>query len=500
VRGSQARIMVGEGATENRGRHRLLAIGAVVVLAVLAGADRPAEDRPLWTSYQQKDQAGQARAQAGRALTFSKLVDRARPAVVAIRTTGSGSPSGSFPFNPWQIFPDVPRRQREEGIGSGFLIRSDGLLVTNHHVVSGAESLRVSIEGMSAAIEARVIGSDPRSDIALLKIDAPRPLPVLPLGNSDSLQIGAWVVAIGNPFGLTAVATKGIVSGKGRALGDLPAFRNGYFDFIQTDAAIDLGNSGGPLINLRGEVVGINTAINSRARGIGFAVPVDLAKAVLLHLDENGRVIRSYLGISVDPVTWELAESFGLENARGVVVTHVLDGKPADRAGMHKGDVLLEYNGMTIEGAQDVGWKVSTARAGKVTRAVVWRSGQRLVLEVTPAVRKSDQAGAEEKAGKAGPAVKHRLGLLVMNLDEKTAAAAGLGEQTHGVVVIGVQADAAAHGIMVGDVITSVNGEEIDSREDFDKAVEAVEQNGLIRFYVLRQHDALYIALHKRWE
>jgi serine protease Do len=475
---------------------RLLLVA--LALLFLPGADPEPRENPLWTTL---EPVPAEEVSGGSCSVFAAVVERARPAVVAIHTMGQAGTAGTgFPFNPWRLFPEVPRREREEGIGSGFVIRKDGYIVTNHHVVVGADSLVIRVEGLSAAMNARVVGSDPRSDLALLKVDAPRPLPVLPLGNSDRLPVGAWVVAIGNPFGLTAVATKGIVSGKGRTLGDLPAFKIGYFDFIQTDAAIDLGNSGGPLLNLRGEVIGINTAINSRARGIGFAVPVDLAKAVLPHLLRDGRVLRSYLGISVDKVTWELAESFGMERPRGVLVTKVLEGKPARKAGMKPGDILLEYNGMVIRGTMDVGWRVATAPADKPVKAVIWRDGARKTFEVIPSVRQSDQMEAREPPPSAESESSHRLGLLVVNLDEKTAGGVGLEPGTRGVVVVGVQDDAALHEIRVGDVITSINDEEVSSPEQFEEVVSRIKRGQMIRFYILRQRGALYVALPKRWD
>jgi serine protease Do len=234
----------------------------LLAVPVMSGAESERGAEPLWTTLEEPP----ADSRAGQATTFSfaALVERARPAVVAIHTIAeeSSAESGWLPgtFDPWRLFPDAPRRQ--EGIGSGFIVREDGYVVTNHHVVADADAVRVHVEGLGQVLTARVVGSDQRSDLALLKVESRRRLPVLPLGISERLQVGAWVVAIGNPFGLAHVATKGIVSGKGRTLGDLLRFRQGYHDYIQTDAAIDRGNSGGPLLNLKGEVVGINTAIN----------------------------------------------------------------------------------------------------------------------------------------------------------------------------------------------------------------------------------------------
>ncbi len=370
-----------------------IALCASSWLAYAAGPDEP-----LWTSLPLTD-ASSARAR----MSIADLVERARPAVVAIHTSGLRSvPGEGFPFNPWRLFPEVPESERVKGIGSGFVLRADGLVLTNHHVIFGAERVWVRVAGLGKRLPARVLGSDPRSDLALLRIDSPRALPVLPLGDSDRLRPGAWVVAIGNPFGLTHVATKGIVSGKGRMLGDLMT-RSGFFDFIQTDAAIDRGNSGGPLLNLRGEVVGINTAVNSRACGIGFAVPVNLVKAVLPHLHRHGRLVRSYLGITIDDVDWDLARSSGLDRVRGVVVTEVRPDTPAQRAGMKKGDIILRFGRSPIEGRADLGWRAATWPSGRLVRIVVWRDRQERGLEIVPVVRAGDAQAAGSGRGEQAP-------------------------------------------------------------------------------------------------
>jgi len=480
---------------------RWLTLILTLALGLLAGGQNLAFGKPvhLWTTLEPAA-AGTGEKQDIGPVSFATLIERVRPAVVAIHTSGPAqdSPSG-FPFNPWRLFPEVPRREREEGIGSGFIIRADGYIVTNSHVVAEAESLYVRVHSLADPFGARIIGSDSRSDLALIKIEPPKPLPVLPMGRSDDLPVGAWVIAIGNPFGLTAVVTKGIVSGKGRAIDDLSFLRDRFVDFIQTDAAIDLGNSGGPLINMRGEVVGINTAINARARGIGFAVPSDLAKAVLPHLYEEGRLRRSYLGLSVDPVSWELSQSLGLTDTRGVLITRVLADLPAQKAGLRAGDVLLEFNGLPIRGTPDVGWKVATAPAGVKAEALVWRGGRRLSLQVTCQTRRSEkESNPGERLPKATKT--HSLGLVVVALDEKTAKASGLRADTRGVVVVGVSADAAEHGIRVGDVITTVNGAEVGNVRELAQQLSAVRRDQMIRFYMFRQRDALYIALPKRWE
>lgn len=476
---------------------KLVPVLLLAALPFLFGAEGE-EAQPLWTT---REAPADSPAGKVRASSFAALVERAHPAVVAIHTIAEEESEGApwFPgtFDPWRLFPDAPRRQ--EGVGSGFIIRADGYVVTNHHVVENAVAVKVHVEGLSEVLTARVIGSDPRSDLALLKVAPRRRLPVLPLGNSERLPVGAWVVAIGNPFGLAHVATKGIVSGKGRTLGDLPRFRPGYYDFIQTDAAIDQGNSGGPLLNLDGEVVGINTAINSRARGISFAVPVDLAKAVLPQLLQNGRVIRTYLGISIDGVTWELAESFGMDIPEGVLITRVIKGTPAERAGLEKGDIILKFAGLKVRGPGDMSWRAATANAGQSVELEIWRDRKLQTLSITPMVRKSEKKKKIAKRAKEMLAPP-RLGLFVVDLDPQTAEHGGFEKGTRGVVVVGVEADAAIFGIRVGDVIASVNDRDIKNKQEFEKAVGEVKKDQIIRFYVLRQKGALFVAIPKRWD
>ena len=475
-----------------------LLIVVLIALPFLFGAEGE-EAQPLWTTL---EAPAESLTRKVRASSFAALVEKARPAVVAIHTIvaeeAEEAPWFPGPFDPWRLFPDAPRRQG--GIGSGFIIREDGYVVTNYHVVENAEVVKVHVEGLSEVLTARVVGSDPRSDLALLKVASRRKLPVLPLGNSERLPVGAWVVAIGNPFGLAHVATKGIVSGKGRTLGDLQRFRPGsFYDFIQTDAAIDRGSSGGPLLNLNGEVVGINTAINSLARGISFAVPVDLAKAVLPQLQQHGQVIRAYLGISIDGVTWELAESFGMKIPEGVLITQVKKGTPAERAGLQKGDIILRFGGLKVRGPGDMSWRAATATAGEPVEMEIWREKKLQAVSITPEVRKP------KKPGKQPPAAREvdqapRLGLFVVDLDPQTAEHGGFEKGTRGVVVVGVEADAAIFGIRVGDVIASVNDRDVKNKAEFEKAVKEVEKDQILRFYILRQKGALFVAIPKRWD
>lgn len=337
-------------------------------------------DGPLWTERSTTELA-EARASSVRdgmpALT--ELVKNARPAVVSIAV----EEVGRQPMLHGDPFPDFfdGFSGPSEGLGAGFVIHPSGLIVTNAHVVERAQRIKVTLEdqGFSHTLEARILGTDSETDLALLKVDTDHPLPVLPLGDSDEVEIADWVVAIGNPFGLSQTVTVGIVSHKGRT--DVtPQGRQGYFDFIQTDASINPGNSGGPLLNLHGEVVGINNAVNASGQGIGFAVPINMAKKVIPQLARHGKVMRSWLGISIEDPTLELANQLGLREP-GVLVTAVTPDSPAEQAGLRAGDVIVRFDGRPVRGAGALRWEVACTEAGSRVSLHVMRNGKVIRLE-----------------------------------------------------------------------------------------------------------------------
>src|SRR5918992_736544 len=330
---------------------------------------------------------------------FVALSKKMRPVVVNISSTqvsetrspqgpqgqqDFGSPFGEEdPFNDfWRRFfgnPSPRGRQRQRSLGSGFLIDSDGSILTNNHVVENAQKIVVKLAD-EQEYEAKVIGRDPKTDIAIIKIEAKTKLTPANLGDSDGLEVGEWVMAIGNPFGLDSTVTSGIVSAKGRHIGQGP-----YDNFIQTDASINPGNSGGPLINLRGEVVGINTAIFSQSGGnvgIGFAIPINLVKELLPELKAKGKVTRGWLGVSIQRMTPEIAEGFGMEKARGALVATVIEGSPADEAGIETGDVIIEYNGQRIEESNQLPILVAQTDVGKSARLTVMRDNKQIPITV----------------------------------------------------------------------------------------------------------------------
>ncbi|NIW11368.1 MAG: Do family serine endopeptidase, partial [Gammaproteobacteria bacterium] len=325
--------------------------------------------------------------------TFSQLAEKLKPAVVNISTTmvvkqqpsfrGRPSPFGEQdPFREfWEKFfgGEMPRERETRSLGSGFIINKEGYIVTNNHVVENAREIIVTLHN-EKDYKAEVIGKDKKTDLALIKIEAEEDLPVAPLGDSDKLGVGEWVLAIGNPFGLAETVTAGIVSAKGRVIGAGP-----YDDFIQTDASINPGNSGGPLFNFWGEVVGINTAIIAAGQGIGFAIPINMAKEILPQLKEKGRVTRGWLGVGIQGVTSQLAESFGLEEKKGALVSQVFKDGPAEKAGIKQGDIILEFDGKEIKDFGDLSRIVASTPVGKTVTIKVFRNGKVIPLQATVA-------------------------------------------------------------------------------------------------------------------
>jgi serine protease Do len=429
--------------------------------------------------------------------TFSQLAEKLKPAVVNISTTmvvkqqpsfrGRPSPFGEQdPFREfWERFfgGEIPRERETRSLGSGFIINKEGYIVTNNHVVENSKEIIVTLHN-EKDYKAEVIGKDKKTDLALIKIEAEGDLPMAPLGDSDKLGVGEWVLAIGNPFGLAETITAGIVSAKGRAIGAGP-----YDDFIQTDASINPGNSGGPLFNFWGEVVGINTAIIATGQGIGFAIPINMAKEILPQLKEKGRVTRGWLGVLIQKVTPQLAESFGLEEERGALVSQVLEDTPAQKAGMEQGDIILEFDGKEIKDFGDLSRIVASTPIGKTVDIKVFRGGQIVSLEATV-------AEMEEPAQVAKAPTKKPLGITVQNITPEIARSLGL-EAATGVVVTGVEpgSPAAKSGIRRGDVIYEVNRKPIKDAEDFGQVVETAGDKEDILFLIRRGGGNVFVAI-----
>jgi serine protease Do len=438
-----------------------------------------------------------AMAAAGPENGFASLVERVSPAVVNIRVTKTDRmkldlPEGEerFPFGPYferffgKRFPMQP--PPEQGAGSGFIISQDGQVVTNNHVVEGAGEIVVKLaDGEEYA--ATVLGRDPKTDLALLKIKPKKDLPTVMLGESQSLKVGEWVVAIGNPLGLSNTVTAGIVSAKGREIGAGP-----YDDFLQTDAPINPGNSGGPLVNLRGEVVGINTAIAAHGQGIGFAIPVDTAKLVVPQLASDGKVHRSWLGVNIQEVTPDLAKTFGMSEPRGALVSDVVADSPADKAGIKKGDVIVEFDGKTVKTSRELPRLVAGTPAGRDVTMKVMRDGKNLALHTTLAKADESKVAGEKERSAPG---RGKVGLGLQEITPELARGMGL-KEARGLVVTQVEpgSPAAKAGFQVGDVILEVNKEKVQTIRDAKQALEKAGSEGRNLFLVKRGDAQIYVA------
>lgn len=441
---------------------------------------------------------------------FTDLVDLVGPSVVNIRTLERASkegPGGSTPDEqmleffrrfgipiPPGMTPRAPRQERppsEEaqprGVGSGFILSADGLIMTNAHVVDGADELIVTLPD-KREFKAKLVGADKRTDVAVVKIEASG-LTAVKIGDINRLRVGEWVMAIGSPFGLENTVTAGIVSAKQRDTGD-------FLPFIQTDVAINPGNSGGPLFNMDGEVVGINSQIYSRTggfMGLSFAVPIDVAMDVVSQLKASGKVTRGWLGVLIQDVTRELAESFGMPQPRGALVARVMPEGPAAKAGIEAGDIILRFNGEDIVYSSDLPPRVGRTAVGRKVAVEILRAGKprtlQLAVEALPA---EARAGAEKPA--PAKISSDRLGLLVADLTDQQRERAGV--ERGGVLVRRVDAGAAQEaGVQRGDVILSVNNQTVDAAAGFKRLVERLPAGKVARLLVQRGQNPLWLAL-----
>jgi serine protease Do len=396
--------------------------------------------------------------------SFADVAKQARPAVCHIfaaqAARGGGDPLEDFSR---RFFGEAPPQRERRSLGSGFLISPDGYIVTNAHVVRDATRIRVRLASKDE-FDAKLIGADPKTDVALIKIEPREPLPTVRLGSSAALEVGDWVVAIGNPFGLAQTVTAGIVSATGRVIGAGP-----YDDFIQTDASINPGNSGGPLLNLDADVVGINSAIFSRSGGsvgIGFAIPIDLAKRIVDQLRERGRVVRGWLGVSIQDMTPELAHSFGFDRPHGVIVADVLQNGPADHAGIRRGDVIVEFQGRPILESHNFPALVADTPVGTQAEVKIVRDGKEQHLAVTVA-----ELPERPRAPAAGTA--EDWGIAVADLTPDLARRLGLPAQRRGVVITAVapRSPAADAQLGPGDIIREVNRAEVRTVREYRAAL-----------------------------
>ncbi len=422
--------------------------------------------------------------------SFADLFESIESAVVSVATYTVQSTS-TRP-NPFEFFFDPRRRQqgeetprefRSDSGGSGFVISADGLVITNFHVIDGATQVRVHLNDRD--YEAEVKGTDPATDIALLKIDAGKNLTYLKLGNSERLRVGDWVVAIGNPLRLEKTVTVGVVSAKGRSIG---LSRDVSFeDFIQTDAAINFGNSGGPLVNLDGEVVGIATAINYGAENIGFAVPVDTLKQILPQLEGEGKVRRGYLGVTVDNLDYPTARAFGLESTAGALVESVQPGTPADRAGLHHGDIILKVDEIEVQRTRELIDYVSAQGPDATVDLEILRNGKVIQKQVKLAERAADRTAAAPVQREGAGSIDW-LGIRFRDLTPDLLQRHGLPDELRGVWVTEVAPASPLYeeNVRPGDTITEVNGQPVTESGEFERLVGQAGSGSFLRFYIRR--------------
>ncbi|HYH17164.1 MAG TPA: DegQ family serine endoprotease [Azospirillum sp.] len=467
---------------------------------------------------------GTQSAQESRAAppTFADLAAAKLPAVVAITASAgsrtpqraAGDPGEGREGDPFSVLPDSPlrdfledllrrqvpgdsmpepRRRPARALGSGFIIDPSGVIVTNNHVVEKADKVEVTLPDKST-LEAKILGTDPKTDLAVLKIAAERPLPAVHWGDSDAMKVGDWVLAIGNPFGLGGTVTAGIVSARARDIGAGP-----YDDFIQTDAAINQGNSGGPMFNLKGEVIGVNTAIFSQSGGnvgIGFAIPSALAGPIVAELRETGRVTRGWLGVAIQPIGPDIADALGLDERKGALVANVVKQGPAAKAGIETGDIITEYAGKPVESPHDLTRMVARTKPGDTARITVRRDGNTVPLEVR--IAELQPPAQQAKAHQQQPA-DGQLGLTLAPMTPELRREFGLDDTAKGAVVVEVAPDspAAKSGFRPGDVISRAGNQPVDDPSDVAAAVDQARKAKKDSVLLLRQREdsALFVPL-----
>jgi serine protease Do len=434
--------------------------------------------------------------------SFADLAEKLKPSVVNISTTktvrsgvlrspfGQGTPfdrnfGGDDFFE--RFFGDMPQRQfKQKSLGSGFIISHDGYIFTNNHVVEQADKILVKLSD-GKEYEAKVIGKDAKTDIALIKIKPNDSLPVAETGDSEKLRVGDWVIAIGNPFGLEQTVTAGIVSAKGRVIGAGP-----YDNFIQTDASINPGNSGGPLFNMEGKVVGINTAIVAQGQGIGFAIPISMAKTILPDLKAKGKVTRGWLGVSVQDISEDIAKSMKIKDKSGALISDVFKGDPADKAGLKSGDIVTEINGKPVKDTHELLMMIAGFRIGETIKIKIVRDGQEKVLPITIAERteKSEMASAQQ-SGEA-------FGMTVQEITPEIAQHLGLTIKK-GLIVVDVQEGTVAEevGIQPQDIILQVNKVKVTTMKEYQKEIAKAGEKGSILLLVKRGKATFFVPLMK---
>jgi len=472
-------MLKGKKKEEQMKRIRVLMVCCVIFTWCLAGV--------AWSA-----------ATPGQLNSVAPLVEKVKHSVVNLFTTQviKGNPLEPFfgPDSPFrEFFGDEffkrffgDRPMKTQALGSGFIISEDGYIITNNHVVEKATEIKVKLDN-GKEYDAKVVGRDPKTDVALIKVtpskDFPKPAR---LGDSDQVNVGDWVMAVGNPFGLGHTVTLGIISAKGRVIGAGP-----YDDFLQTDAAINPGNSGGPLFNMEGEVIGINTAIIAQGQGIGFAIPINLVKTLLPQLKE-GKVIRGWLGVMIQDVTPELAKSFNLESQEGVLISDVMENSPAEKAGLKRGDVVTKFNDTLVKDARTLSRLVAQTKPGTKINLTIVRAGKTKTVEV-PLGEMPETAGAPQELAKP----ETSYGLALQNLTPELRRHFGIPQGESGVLVTGIEPGSPAEdaGLRPGDLIREVNREKVSSVDEFKNILSKQPKGEGILLLVKRGKNTFYVVI-----
>ena len=481
-----------------------LVIGLVVASQLSLTPSTEAKQGTLWEESKAKTSPGQPPS-------FADLAERLSPAVVNVSTAtvikGSDQAMQS-PFgdeNPFRDFfgdeffkrffrgPRGGKPFKKRSLGSGFIINGDGFIITNHHVVAEADEIVVILEG-GDEYPAKVIGTDEKTDIALIKIEPKNGLPTCNLGDSDKARVGDWVLAIGNPFGLGHTVTAGIISAKGRELG-----MGAYDDFIQTDAAINPGNSGGPLFDTAGNVIGLNSVIYTRSggnQGIGFAIPINLAKSIITQLNDSGSVTRAWLGVLIQQITPELQEGFDLQTREGALVADVVKDGPAHKAGIRRGDVIIRFNGREVESQHELPTMVAYLPVGNEVDVVVLRQGKEMTFSVT--LEEMAEEGVMAKTGEPSEEVQGDLGITVQDITPEMAEKLNL-KDTEGVIISDVESGSPAGeaGLRRGDVILEVGRKKVKDMASLSEIIEKDKDRKSLLFLVNRGGRTIFIAVSK---
>jgi serine protease Do len=433
--------------------------------------------------------------------SFNRLAVMVSPAVVNIRTVktikGGGPVFRQFQRDPWgkegpfkdffeRFFGDETQREfKQPSLGSGFIIDEDGYVVTNNHVIENADQIKVKLKDESE-YDAAIVGRDPNTDIALLKIESDQKFATVKLGDSEALQVGQWVVAIGSPFGLEQTVTAGIVSAKGRVIGSGP-----YDDFIQTDASINPGNSGGPLLNMQGQVVGINTAIVATGQGIGFAIPINLARDIIVALKEQGEVTRGWLGVAIQDLSPEMAEYYNLESKKGVFVADVFEGDPADQAGIQPKDIILSVNDEKIETSRQLTSIIAKIPVNDSAKIAILRNGKEKTVKVKIAKRPEERLARRSRA----PEQTEEFGIRVSDLTPEISQRLNIDETT-GVIVTQVESGSKGEDadVRVGDIIKEINRQPVKNAAEYKAILSQIDSGESVNLFIRRKNAGFLVA------